>query len=388
MQHKAYKFRLYPNKEQAVLIDKTIGCARKVYNLLLADRKAYYKEHGSMLKREVSYYKNLEEYSYLKEVDSSAFANAKLHLETAYKNFFSGKARFPKFKIKGVRDSYTTNRIADKKGHENICITGKNIKLPKLGFVRMKQHRIIPVTETIKSCTISKKAGKYYISILAGYDAKEVKSAVKDVGITEKALGLDYSVPDFYVDSEGRRPGFPKAYRKSQKKLTKLQRKLSRKKKGSSNRQRARLKVQKLHDKIANQRLDFCHKESRRLADNYDVICLEDINLKGMSQTLKLGKSVMDGGFGMFRSFLEYKMKGKGGYVVYIDKWLPSTQLCNCCGYKNAETRNLSVRNWVCPQCGAYHDRDVNSALNIKREGLRMLFMDLHGINEADYTAS
>ena len=175
---------------------------------------------------------------------------------------------------------------------------------------------------------------------------------------------------------------------RSQKKLTKLQRKLSRKKKGSSNRQRARLKVQKLHDKIANQRLDFCHKESRRLADNYDVICLEDINLKGMSQTLKLGKSVMDGGFGMFRSFLEYKMKGKGGYVVYIDKWFPSTQLCNCCGYKNAETRNLSVRNWVCPQCGAYHDRDVNSALNIKREGLRMLFMDLHGINEADYTAS
>lgn len=374
MQHKAYKFRLYPNKEQAVLIDKTIGCARKIYNLLLADRKDYYKKHGSMLKREVSYYKNLEEYSYLKEVDSSALANAKLHLEAAYRNFFSGRAKFPKFKVKGKNDSYTTNRIVDKKGHENICITGKNIKLPKLGFVRMKQHRIIPVIETIKSCTISKKAGKYYISVLVEYDAGKVKPVVKDSKIAGRTLGLDYSVPDFYVDSEGRKPGFPMAYRKSQKRLASLQRRLSRKKKGSANRQKAKLRVQRMHDKIANQRLDFCHKESRKLADSYDAVCLEDINLKAMSQTLKLGKSVMDSGFGMFRKFLKYKMEQKGGYVVYIDKWFPSTQLCNCCGYKNTETKNLKVRAWICPQCGTHHDRDVNSALNIKKEGLGMLW--------------
>lgn len=370
--NKAYKYRLYPDEKQKVLINKNIGCARKVYNLLLADRKEHYKECGEMLKREVSYYKNLKEFSYLKEADSSALANAKLNLEAAYNNFFSGRAGFPKFRIKGMHDSYTTSRITDKKGHENIRISDGRIKLPKLGFVKLEQHRMIGDGETIKSCTISKKAGKYYISVLVEYDTEEAKPIPKGQIHSDKAIGLDYSVPDFYVDSDGNIPEFPKAYRKSQKKLAKLQKQMSKKQKGSRNREKAKLRVQRMHQKVANQRLDFCHKESRRLVNTYDVICLESINLKAMSRCLNLGKSVMDAGFGMFRTFIDRKMETKGGYIMYVDKWFPSSKKCNICGYVNRELK-LDDREWVCPECGTKHMRDHNSAVNLKIEGLRIL---------------
>ena len=362
--YKAYKFRLYPDENQKTLINKNTGCARLIYNLLLFDRKAYYKECGGMLKREVSYYKALPEYAFLKEADSLALANAKLHLEAAYKNFFAARAGFPKFRIKGKDDSYTTN---NQKG--SIRISGRSIRLPKIEFIRMKQHREIPECEAIKSCTVSKKAGRYYVSILV--ECEDPPAMKKSVDAA-KALGLDYSVPDFYVDSEGRKPEPPKAGRKAQKRLAKLQRRLSRKKKGSKNREKEKLLVQRLCQKVQNQRLDFCHKESWKLADAYDIICLEDMNLKNMSRCLKLGKSVMDGAFGLFRQLLQYKMEQRGGRVVYINKWYPSSKTCSCCGHVNRDLK-LSDRAWICPQCGAALDRDRNAAVNIKREGLRML---------------
>ena len=315
--YKAYKFRLYPDENQKTLINKNTGCARLIYNLLLSDRKAYYKECGGMLKREVSYYKNLPEYAFLKEADSLALANAKLHLEAAYKNFFANRAGFPKFKAKGRDDSYTTNNQ-----NGSIRIAGRSIRFPKIGFVKMKQHREIPECETVKSCTVSKKAGKYYVSILV--ECEDPPAMKKSVDAA-KALGLDYSVPDFYADSEGRKPEFPKAGRKAQKRFAKLQRRLSMKVKGSKNREKAKLLVQRLCQKIHNQRLDFCRKESRRLADAYDIICLEDIDLRGMSRCLKLGKSVMDGAFGLFRQLLQYKMERHGGRVVYVSRWYPSS---------------------------------------------------------------
>ena len=232
----------------------------------------------------------------------------------------------------------------------------------------MKQHREIPEYEVIKSCTVSKKAGRYYISILV--ECEDPPAMKKSVDAA-KALGLDYSVPDFYVDSEGRKPEFPKAGRKAQKRLAKLQRRLSRKKKGSKNREKAKLLVQRLCRKVHNQRLDFCHKESRKLADAYDIICMEDINLKNMSRCLRLGKSIMDGAFGMFRQFLQYKMKRSGGHVVYVSRWYPSSKTCSCCWYVNRDLQ-LSDRVWVCPQCGAILNRDRNAAVNIRNEGLRV----------------
>ena len=374
MAYKAYKFRIYPTNDQKVLIHKTFGCVRKVYNLLLSDKKAYYKMSGKMLNRNVTYYKNMPEYAYLKEVDSLALCNAKLNLDRAYKNFFEKRSGFPKFKVKGCHDSYTTNRTVDKAGHTNIAIIGDRIKLPKLGMVKFIQHRCIPVTETIKSCTISRVGNKYYIAILVAFEDVPVDPVPVCSDIKDRTIGLDYSVPDFYVDSNGYKPDFPRSYRKAQKRLAKLQKLKDRKKKGSNNQYKAKLRYQKLAAKVANQRKDFCHKESRRIANAYDVICLEDINLRHMSGSLKLGKSVMDCGFGMFRDFLEYKMAEKGGYVVYIDKWYPSSQFCSFCGNQNADVKDLSVRKWVCPVCGVGHDRDQNAAVNIKEEGLRLLF--------------
>lgn len=370
--YKAYKFRLYPDSAQAELINRTIGCARLVYNLLLNDRKEHYDKHKEMLKREVTYYKKQERYSFLNKVDSLALANAKMHLEAAYKNFFNKKTGFPKFKCKGKNDTYTTNRLVSKSGSSNIELRDGYIKLPKLKWVKVHCHREIPVSETINSCTISRKAGKYYISILVEYEKDEIAPITVSEIPDDKIIGLDYSVPSFYVDSDGNKPDFHKNYRKAEKRLKRLQKQLSHKKKGSKNRHKVKLRLQKVHQKVANQRLDFCYKEAKKLADLYDVVCMEDINLRNMSKSLKLGKSVMDCGFGMFRAFLKDKMDRKGGYVICIDKWYPSSKLCHACGYKNKEL-TLSDREWTCPACGTFHDRDTNAAINIKTEGTRIL---------------
>ena len=369
--HRAYKYKLIPTEEQEILINKTIGCSRFIYNKLLSDKTEYYKQEKKTLKKEISEYKKLKEYSFLKEVDSLALANAKINLETAFKNFFEKRAKYPTFHKKGKRDSYTTNSQKSGKGY-SIEIVPEGIKLPKLGVVKIKQHRAIGKDETIKSCTISKKAGKYYISVLTEFEPKEIKKLEAQAIADNKIIGIDFSVPHFYVDSNGIEANYPKFYRNAQKKLAKEQKKLSKKEHKSHNYNKQLLKVQKISEHISNQRMDFCHKLSRELVNQYDVFCFEDLNLSNLKRTLKLGKSISDEGFGMFRNFVKYKAEQEGKYFILVDKWFASTKTCSHCGYKNNEI-TLKTREWICPECGTYHLRDHNAAINIKREGYHIL---------------
>ena len=365
VENRAYRFRLYPNTEQTIMINKTIGCARLIYNSLLTDKKEYYEQTGLSLKKEVSEYKKEKEF--LKEVDSLALANAKINLETAFKNFFEKRSKYPKLHKKGKHDSYTTNNV-----NNNIKIVDKKIKLPKIGFVKIKQHRILGTDEIIKSATISKVGGKYYISVLTEREPKPIEKVDISTISEDKVLGLDFSVPHFYIDNNGNSSEYPMYYRNAQKKLAKEQRKLSRKEYRSRNYYKQLQKVQKLQEHIANQRKDFLHKLSRELVNQYDAICFEDINLSNLSRTLKFGKCIYDEGFGMFRTFIKYKLEREGKYFILIDNWFASTKLCSACGYKNDDI-TLNTLEWYCPECGTYHLRDHNAAINIKREGYRML---------------
>ena len=365
VENRAYRFRLYPNSEQTIMINKTIGCTRLIYNSLLTDKKEYYEQTGLSLKKEVSEYKKEKEF--LKEVDSLALANAKINLETAFKNFFEKRSKYPKLHKKGKHDSYTTNNV-----NNNIKIVDKKIKLPKIGFVKIKQHRILGTDEIIKSATISKVGGKYYISVLTEREPKPIEKVDISTISENRVLGLDFSVPHFYVDNNGNSSEYPMYYRNAQKKLAKEQRKLSRKVYRSRNYYKQLQKIQKLQEHIANQRKDFLHKLSKELVNQYDAICFEDINLSNLSRTLRFGKSISDEGFGMFRTFIKYKLEREGKYFILIDKWFASTKLCSACGYKNDEI-TLNTLEWYCPECGTFHLRDHNAAINIKREGYRML---------------
>ncbi|WP_066196161.1 RNA-guided endonuclease TnpB family protein [Gracilibacillus timonensis] len=364
-QNKAYKFRVYPTDEQALMIRKTFGCVRFVYNKMLAERKETYEK----LKDDKEALKNLKhptpakykkEFAWLKEVDSLALANAQLNVDKAYKAFFKGNAKFPKFKSKRHRQSYTTNVV-----NGNIQLLDGHIKLPKLKMVKIKKHREIPSEYKIKSCTLSMtSSGKYYISILTEYE-KEIES--KEI---EKVVGLDFAMDGLFVDSKGEKANYPKFYRQMLEKLAKEQRKLSRKKKGSANWNKQRIRVAKTQEKVANQRNNFLHHKSKELVSNFDAVVIEDLDMKGMSQALKFGKSVADNGWGMFTSFLQYKLKEQGKQLVKIDKWFPSTKTCSNCG--SVKEIELSERTYQCA-CGLNIDRDYNSALNIKKEGIRLL---------------
>ena len=361
IQNKAYKFRLYPNKEQSILIDKTIGCARFIYNKMLNDKIEYYKETNQKLNNTPAQYK--KEFEWLKEVDSLALANAQMNLQTAYNNFFKRpKVGFPKFKSKKrSKLSYTTNNQSG-----TISIVGKShIRLPKLKDVKIKMHREIQDTHIIKSATISKSAtGKYYISILVEYDfQKPIINLDKN-----KALGLDYASHSFYVDNQNREADYPKFYRNAQIKLAKEQRKLSLMKYRSNNYYKQKIVVAKLHEHISNQRKDWIHKLSTELANNYDYICVEDINMQNMSQCLTLGKSTNDNGFGMFRTILGYKLDDRGKKLIKIDKWFPSSKMCRFCGNVNKDL-TLADRVWTCV-CGETLNRDENAAINIMNVGL------------------
>ena len=369
--NKAYRYRLYPDKEQSELINKTFGCARFVYNRMLEDRKEKYeqnKDDKEALKK-LKYttpadYK--DEFVWLKEVDSLALANAQLNLNTAYKNFFRDKSiGFPKFKSKHKdRKSYTTN---NQNGTIRL-IDNSHIRIPKLKDVKIKLHRQIPTNYKIKSATISKTAsGKYYISVLVEFDIdiQEVLPCADDV------IGLDYSSKALYIDSFGMSADYPKYYRKLEAKLKREQSKLSRRMKGGKNRDKQRKKVAKLHEKVANQRKDFLHKQTRQIANAYGAVVVEDLNMRGIAQGLKLAKSTNDNGFGMLRTFLEYKLREQGKKLVVIDKWYPSSKTCQVCGEINNRL-TLTDRVWTC-SCGTVHDRDYNAAINIRNEGCRMI---------------
>lgn len=370
--NKAFRYRLYPNAEQGILINKTFGCVRFVYNQMLANRKTIYeqyKDDKEVLKQQryslPADYK--KEFEWLKEVDSLALANAQLNLNTAYKNFFRDKSiGFPNFKRKHRdKKSYTTN---NQKGSIRLIDT-KTIRLPKLKDVRIKLHRQLPPNSIIKSATISQTpTGKYYIAVLVEFEAK-IERITPTV---ESTLGLDYSSKSLVIDSEARSADYPRFYRKAEAKLKKEQRKLSKRLKGGKNKNKQRLKVAKLHEKVANQRKDFLHKLSRQITNAYTAVAIEDLNMRNIAQCLNLAKSTNDNGYGMLKTFLAYKLAEQGKQLVTIDKWYPSSRLCRHCKYINMELK-LEDRTWNCKHCGAENDRDINASINIKNEGCRIL---------------
>ena len=362
--YKSYVFRIYPNIEQQVMFAKTFGCVRFIYNKMLADKIKYYEKNKQMLNNRYAQYKT--EFEWLKEVDSQALANAQINLQTAYKNFFKRpEVGFPKFKSKKEnRKTYTTNYT-----NGNIRINNGYIKLPKISKIKIKQCRTIPRDYKLKSVTVIQvPSRKYYVSVLFEYENQIQEKELKTF------LGLDYSMHDLYKDSNGNIPYYPRYYRLAEQHLKREQRKFSKMQKGSSNRKKQRIKVAKAYEKVANQRKDFLHKQSRKLANEYDCICIEDLSMKEMSQKMRFGKSVYDNGWGMFTEFLKYKLEDQGKKLIKVDKFFASSQLCSVCGYKNIETKNLSLREWKCPKCGTFHDRDKNAAINIRNKGMQMIF--------------
>ena len=357
--NKAFVFRIYPNSEQEVLIAKTFGCVRFIYNIMLGDKIEYYEKTNQKLKNTPAQYK--KEFEWLKEVDSLALANAQMNLQTAYNNFFrTPKTGFPKFKSrKNNRKSYTTNLVNGNIRLENGCLV-----LPKLKSVKIKQHRVIPEDYKLKSVTVSQTStGKYFASILFEYE-KEIKTVQPKI-----FLGLDYSMKELFVSSDEKSAEYPRYYRQSLEKLKKEQRKLSKCQKGSKNHNKQRMKVAKIHEKVANQRKDFLHKISKQITNAVDVVCVEDLNMKSMSQALNFGKSVMDNGFGLFESMLEYKLSEQGKQLIKVDKWFPSSKKCSECG-EVKKTLLLSERTYHCEACGMILDRDYNASINIRNEGM------------------
>jgi putative transposase len=375
MANKAIKYRIYPTTEQRVMFTKTFGCCRKVYNLMLADKIEGYKATGKFPTVTPAKYK--EDYPYLKEVDSLALANKQMDLQAAFRNRFNKKRKkksgFPKFKsAKHSRKSYTTN---NQNGTVAI-INNKYIKLPKIGKVKAVVHRIPNDNWTVKSATISLASdGKYYASVLFEFDE------IENTYIADKtnAIGLDYASNGLYVDNNGNVGTNHKYYRESYDKLAKEQRKLSRmqgskKNEDKSNNYIKQLhKVNKIHRHIANQRLDNLHKISTEIANQYDVVCVETLNMKAIAnKKFGNGKATMDNGYGMLLSMLEYKLSDRNKYFVKVDKWFPSSQICHCCGTRHPEMKDLANRKMIC-DCGLIMNRDQNAAINILNEGLRLL---------------
>jgi putative transposase len=371
--NKAIKYRLYPTTEQAIMFVKTFGCCRKVYNLMLADKVESYKATGKFATVTPAKYKT--EYPFLKEVDSLALANVQMNLQSAFRSRFSKSRKkkngFPKFKsAKHSRKSYTTN---NQKG--TVAIIGNAVKLPKIGLVKAKIHRQPEADWIIKSATISQESdGTFYVSVLF-----EFEQDINAVPISDNAIGLDYASDGLYVDNKGNVGTNHKYYRESHKKLAKAQRRLSRKvgsKKDeikSNNYMKQHRKVNKIHRHIVNQRLDNLHKISTEIANRYDVVCVESLNMRSMSNKgFGNGKATLDNGYGLFLNMLEYKLADRGKYLVKVDKWFPSSQICHCCGIVHPEMKDLRIRTMTC-DCGLIISRDQNAAINIKIEGLRIL---------------
>ena len=371
----AIKYRLYPTSEQKIMFAKTFGCCRKVYNLMLSEKIESYKTTGKFVAVTPAKYK--KDFPYLKEVDSLALANVQLNLQSAFRNHFDRNRRkktgFPKFKsARHSRKSYTTN---NQNGTVAI-IDSRYIRLPKTGKVRAVIHRVPGTDWKLRSATVSCSSDdRYYVSVLFEYE----NSAPTYVADENNAIGMDYASDGLYVDDKGNIGTNHKFYRESHKKLAKEQRKLSRKKgsrKGedkSHNYLKQQRKVNRIHTHIANQRKDNLHKISAEIANQYDIVCVENLNMRNMSNRgFGNGKATLDNGYGMFLDMLEYKLANRGKYLVKVDKWYPSSQICHCCGKRHPEMKDLRIRTMRC-ECGYVMDRDRNAAMNIKKEGLRIM---------------
>ena len=374
--YRGIKYRLYPTFEQQVLINETFGHARFVYNKMLRLSKDAYDKGEKLVSRNDFNYRLTalkKEFLWLCDVDSTALRSANDALAAAFSNFFAKRAKFPTFHKKKINESYTSKKIS---GCNNIALGSKHVKLPKLGYVKAKIHKTPNSDWLIKSATVSRDSdGKFYVSILFEFD----EPANAYVADTHNAIGLDYASDGLYVDNNGNIGTNHKYYRESHAKLAKAQRKLSRMKgskkheKKSSNYLKQLRKVNKIHRHIANQRKDNLHKLSTEIANRYDVVCVEDLNMKAMSNKgFGNGKATMDNGYGSFVSMLDYKLSARNKYLIKVDKWYPSSQICHACGTLHPEMKDLKIRTMRC-DCGLVIGRDQNAAINILNEGLRIL---------------
>ena len=362
MVRKAYKYRIYPNTEQKVFFAKCFGCVRFFYNKSLSDMNEIYKCTGKFKDITPASYK--KDYPFLKEADSLALSNVQMNRNMAFKSFFKKRNAFPKFKSKRNDQSYTTNN----QGSVKFSPNNRYISIRKCPHIRIKKHR--DFIGTIKSITVSMTTdNKYYISLL-------VESEIKPLKESNRTIGLDLGLKSLIVDSNGKKYKNHKYLTKSQKKLAREQRKLSKMMKGSNNRNKQRIKVAKLHKHIQNQRNDYLHKLSKSIIDENQIICIESLSVKDMMNDSKLARNISDVSWSRLVSMLIYKANWYNRKVIKVPSTYPSSQLCSKCGYKNSITKDLAIRKWTCPKCGTIHDRDINAAKNILSKGIETLTKD------------